>query len=682
MDYTNNPAPTSTFNIVFNGTANQTIIDTGNGIFFPGSITVNKSSGALSLWGSLILLSGNWTNDDATSTVSASTSLVRFFSTSATISGSTNFYRVGFGGTNATQDDNFTVATGTILNISSSTFFYPIYTAIYLSGGGEVDVQGSVFLAYPELMFSGQPTMTNNFKLVLNGTGTQLVSDQGYSNPGSEAFLLQGLTVNKPSGVAAISSADLLIPGNLSVLQGELQLSTGVSPEIFQVDGTTTISSGAVLSDYPITTSTLVFGGSVTNNGTVFFDGSGGSCVVSSTAYVVLNSTTTGQPISWSGSGNFIMRYTNVADQTGTAVVPVWNGVASGTDVGSNWHISSGNPEPELVQTSTAVGGSGTTQTSTTFGFKPRAGDLVVVAVSARNQTIATPTDDASNTYTLVASSTFGSSPSYALSLYYAKNITPSSSFTITVKGNGGTGPFLSASVFEYTGINPSSTFDTSSMQQSGPTTALSSFTANGQSINELFLGALTFSASTTATSGSGWTPEAGITNNNTTQALYTEDVASTSQLSLAATWTSATSTNYAAMLGVFHGPYQQGYVASGTLDSATFDTGVPGGVQLNSFIWQGSTPSNSNVRFQFAVSNSSSGPWNFEGPDGSINTYFGGTGTYGVPINLQQYPVNNADDYALFSGGRYYRYRVRLDSDPTYTYTPVVTQVSVNWSP
>ncbi len=210
----------------------------------------------------------------------------------------------------------------------------------------------------------------------------------------------------------------------------------------------------------------------------------------------------------------------------------------------------------------------------------------------------------------------------------------------------------------------------------SGSATSLTSLSATGQSANELYFGTMTLVASTTAVSGAGWTSEAGVTNNNTTQALYNEAVASSSLLTTAATWTSATSTSYAAIMGIFHSPYRYGYVASGTLDSATFDTGVAGGAQLNSLIWQGSAPGNSSVAFQLAVSNSSSGPWNFEGPDGTANTDF--TGLAGSPVTL----VSTSNGYTLFNGYRYFRYRAILYSDTAYTYTPTVTQVVVNWSP
>lgn len=112
---------------------------------------------------------------------------------------------------------------------------------------------------------------------------------------------------------------------------------------------------------------------------------------------------------------------------------------------------------------------------------------------------------------------------------------------------------------------------------------------------------------------------------------------------------------------------------ATGTLDSQIFDTGVAGGAQLNSVIWKGTASSTTLVAFQFAVSNSTSGPWNYVGPDGTSNTYYGGSGYGpGTPI-----PINN---YSLT--GRYFRYRVTLTTNVAQTLTPRVQSVIVNWSP
>ncbi len=110
----------------------------------------------------------------------------------------------------------------------------------------------------------------------------------------------------------------------------------------------------------------------------------------------------------------------------------------------------------------------------------------------------------------------------------------------------------------------------------------------------------------------------------------------------------------------------------SGTLDSSTFDTGVASGAQLNSVLWQGSMPAGTAVRFQFAVSNASSGPWNFWGTDQTSSTYVNTIGP-GISASL---------NYSLFSNFRYFRYRITLYSDSAKILTPQVDKVIVNWSP
>jgi hypothetical protein len=108
------------------------------------------------------------------------------------------------------------------------------------------------------------------------------------------------------------------------------------------------------------------------------------------------------------------------------------------------------------------------------------------------------------------------------------------------------------------------------------------------------------------------------------------------------------------------------------TLASTTFDTGYANGVQLNSVLWQGTLPGGTYVRFQFATSNSSGGPWTYKGPDGTANTHYTPSGP-NASLRL---------DYVLHSGQRYFRYRVTLVSNQAQTQSPQVDSVAINWSP
>ena len=110
----------------------------------------------------------------------------------------------------------------------------------------------------------------------------------------------------------------------------------------------------------------------------------------------------------------------------------------------------------------------------------------------------------------------------------------------------------------------------------------------------------------------------------------------------------------------------------TGTLDSQTFDTGVASGAQVNSITWKGSTPLGTSVAFQIAVSNSSSGPWNFVGSDGTSGTTYlsPAFGLHGFSATMHR---SSADTSAIASSSR---------PISGATLTPQVTNIIVNWSP
>lgn len=109
----------------------------------------------------------------------------------------------------------------------------------------------------------------------------------------------------------------------------------------------------------------------------------------------------------------------------------------------------------------------------------------------------------------------------------------------------------------------------------------------------------------------------------------------------------------------------------SGYIDSATFDAGVSTGVKLNSVYWNGSLPSGTFVRFQFAMSSSTSGPWEYVGSDGTSATYY--TVDPGVSMSLDNIQHNNV---------RYVRYRVTLVSNQNQTLSPRIDDIAVSFSP
>lgn len=115
-------------------------------------------------------------------------------------------------------------------------------------------------------------------------------------------------------------------------------------------------------------------------------------------------------------------------------------------------------------------------------------------------------------------------------------------------------------------------------------------------------------------------------------------------------------------------------------LSSSIINSG--GDVTLHSVIWQGSQPSGTSVDFQIAVATSTSGPWNYKGPDGTDSTWFGSE----CPTAGVSDPAAGPDK-AICVGKeitvnkRYLRYKVRLQSNTAQSQTPVIEDIILNWS-
>jgi Tfp pilus assembly protein PilV len=125
-------------------------------------------------------------------------------------------------------------------------------------------------------------------------------------------------------------------------------------------------------------------------------------------------------------------------------------------------------------------------------------------------------------------------------------------------------------------------------------------------------------------------------------------------------------------------------------LESNTFNTGISGGVKINSIMWQG-VLNGGTVKFQIASANCSNGATNPESGctssvgwggskvsgDGAFVGSGGTSGTFyeksGSPANTL-YTVSN-DQH---NNKRYFRYRIYLQGATS----PVVEDVIINWSP
>jgi uncharacterized repeat protein (TIGR01451 family) len=104
------------------------------------------------------------------------------------------------------------------------------------------------------------------------------------------------------------------------------------------------------------------------------------------------------------------------------------------------------------------------------------------------------------------------------------------------------------------------------------------------------------------------------------------------------------------------------GYDASGTLDSSTKDANPPATttVTWTTLSWNAATPANTAVQFQIASSNSLAGPFNFVGPDNTSATYF-----------------TSGSSLSQFDGMRYLKYRAVLSTTDAAT-TPTLNDATV----
>jgi Carboxypeptidase regulatory-like domain/IPT/TIG domain/Dockerin type I domain len=106
-----------------------------------------------------------------------------------------------------------------------------------------------------------------------------------------------------------------------------------------------------------------------------------------------------------------------------------------------------------------------------------------------------------------------------------------------------------------------------------------------------------------------------------------------------------------------------QGYATAGTFVSSIKDSNPLAGLTpiWDDLTWNGTTPANTTLRLQVAASSSSTGPFDFVGPDGTDTTYFTSS-----PVPLSQ-----------FLGFRYLHYKAYLDTSDTDA-TPALHDVTV----
>jgi len=694
-------------NLVMNGTGTQYVYATSTGVdsgVLPVNLVINNTGGKVYIVGTLnlpITGGGGWS--DLSGNVNAGTSTVVFdvgnsacnefgYQATANLSGNTQFNNLEIFGDVCgvpgwAYPEILTVSTGLTPSVNG-TFIVSgnsSASAVYipLINGGTLQVNGNIQALAPSGTIGAGGGGTATIAVV--GTSTQTFTDTLGTH-----WQMPQLLINTPNRTALLGFGSILL-GSTTIQQGEFWIpasSTNPTPAI-DLGGNLTISSlGALRIFQPSSTlaNAATSNVTITNNGLVEIDAPNSGCNQSPSVYLTGGAS---NKVVWAGSGKNIIRYVYVSYQSSASMITTINsldGSPGGTN--TNWAFPVLQPPAMLVQSTTAyVGGNSDVPFNITMPWGVRPGDTMVVPISfvtvgnfAQGPSFP-PTDNAGNKYQLLATSTqiYGSWTEY-LYLFYAKNVSGTAPFTITFNVNDA---MATVGAFDYTGVTPSSTVETFNTNSYavpvGTSTAgiATSNYVNTASPDDLYVGAMygsnSFCNGMSSSTTTPWTSEASA-GGYSEPCLNVEDyVASTTQY-LAATWNTAGVSSYSAIIAAFRSAIIQSYPPMGVLDSATYDLRSP--AALNSFTWRGTTPSGSSVNFQFAVSNSPSGPWNYVGPDGTSNTVY--SGLSGTSIPLQSCSLYSSC-YSLFSNYQYFRYRVTLLSNGMVT--PTVTGVVVNWS-
>ncbi len=121
-----------------------------------------------------------------------------------------------------------------------------------------------------------------------------------------------------------------------------------------------------------------------------------------------------------------------------------------------------------------------------------------------------------------------------------------------------------------------------------------------------------------------------------------------------------------------------------GYLTSYIIDAGAP--ATLNSIVWQGSCGlAGTNLGFQIAASNSTSGPWNYLGPSGTNADWYGApcsqSQTGGISASCPAPGTPICVNPTFFNNFRYFRYQVMLQSNLLQDSTPKVNNIILNFS-
>lgn len=215
---------------------------------------------------------------------------------------------------------------------------------------------------------------------------------------------------------------------------------------------------------------------------------------------------------------------------------------------------------PAYVQSDIDPQTTSQTTNAITFSSDVTTGNLVVVSVSLWNTNsdaeVTSVVDNQGNSYQLaVQNPTPQTGSVQPLAIYYAYNVTGGSNFTVTV--TSAQSAFITVAISEYTGIarliDPLDRTATANAIGAGTTTADSGNTSTTRSDYELVVGAFTqINNTNTGTAGTGFTMRESNNDNETSEALYTEDKFVTTKGAYNATMTFASGVEWRAIAATF----------------------------------------------------------------------------------------------------------------------------------
>ncbi len=197
----------------------------------------------------------------------------------------------------------------------------------------------------------------SNSAVTFSGTANQTYTNSGGLNQNPTG----AWTINKAAGNLTAAS-DLILNQAVSLTSGTLYLSNGSN---LTCGALSVGATGRLVSD---STTTITFGGNVSNNGIIDFQA--GSCPGADT--ILLRSSAPGTRRTWSGGAGARFRMVNVdvrdQSKSGSAIT-----VFSGTDSGNNlnWVFDPGCPASVTISPTSVNLPPGGTQTFTATGTAP-----------------------------------------------------------------------------------------------------------------------------------------------------------------------------------------------------------------------------------------------------------------------------------------------------------------------